>query len=132
MKYSIRGFTLLEIMIVVAILGLLTAIATPGVIKARSRAREGHCQNNMRTIAHAVEQYTIEYNIATNTTINIYDDVIMPATDDRIPELYIPKYLRCPEADMTYGTAGVNNSNMNVTCPVTAADKSHGTYGDII
>ena len=132
MNYRYKGFTLLEIMIVVAIIGLLTAIATPGIIQARSRAREGQCHNNMRIIAQAIEQYTIEFNIGRDRDIQPYNNIIMPVADHQVPELFIPKYLKCPENNMTYGFSEINNYSLNVTCPVTTADKSHGTYGDII
>ena len=123
-----RGFTLVEIMIVVAIIGLLVAIGVPGFIKARDNARRNTCWNNMRVIAHAVQQYTIDNNIASNTNVALYDGTIMPSSDIRDPDLYVPNYLRCPEANATYG-GPVNNSNLNVTCP--ASSNSHGTFGDL-
>ena len=55
------GFTLVEIMIVVAIIGLLAAIAVPSFMKARDNARKSACINNLRQIQSAKDQYATEY-----------------------------------------------------------------------
>ena len=55
-----KGFTLVEIMIVVAIIGLLAAIAVPSFLKARDSARRNACISNMRMIADAKDQYVLE------------------------------------------------------------------------
>jgi prepilin-type N-terminal cleavage/methylation domain-containing protein len=125
-----HGFTLVEIMIVVAIIGLLVAIGIPGFVHARTNARKSTCYNNMRVIAHALQQYALDNGIASDVNCALYDDTIMPATDSRNPDLYIPNYLRCPESNASYG-GPVNNTNLNVTCPVLVDDASHGTYGDL-
>jgi prepilin-type N-terminal cleavage/methylation domain-containing protein len=55
-----QGFTLVEIMIVVAIIGLLAAIAIPSFLKARDSARRTACINNLRNIDGAKDQYALE------------------------------------------------------------------------
>lgn len=64
------GFTLVEIMIVVAIIGLLAAIAIPNFVKARTTAQKNACINNLRQMDGAKEQYALESKIATGTTVD--------------------------------------------------------------
>jgi len=57
-----RGFTLIEIMIVVAIIALLAAIATSNILRARKRAQAAKILDDLRTIDGALDQYAIEFN----------------------------------------------------------------------
>jgi prepilin-type N-terminal cleavage/methylation domain-containing protein len=67
------GFTLVEIMIVVAIIALLAAIAVPGFLRARKRSQASRILNDLRLIDSAVDQYAIETNKASGATVNTVD-----------------------------------------------------------
>ena len=69
-SHKSRGFTLVEIMIVVAIIGLLAAIAIPNFIRARQTSQTNACINNLRIIDAAKQQWGLEtgqQNTATPT-----------------------------------------------------------------
>ena len=68
-RKSQKGFTLVEIMIVVAIIGILIAIAVPGFVKARTQSRLKSCQENLTKIDGAKEQYALENNKTTGAAV---------------------------------------------------------------
>src|SRR5213595_2478707 len=68
-----KGFTLVEIMIVVAIIALLSAIAVPGFLRARKRSQSSRILNDLRMIDSAVDQYAIETNRRTGDTVAVAD-----------------------------------------------------------
>ena len=67
------GFTLVEIMIVVAIIALLAAIAVPGVLRARKRSQASRIINDLRLIDSAVDQYAIETNKTSGSQVLVAD-----------------------------------------------------------
>ena len=101
------GFTLVEIMIVVAIIALLAAIAVPGFLRARKRSQASKILNDLRMIDAAVDQYAIETNRTTgfvvavtdwtnyvkknsilyNTGANLFGTAYGPQTVDTIPQV---------------------------------------------
>ena len=70
-KRSRAGFTLVEIMIVVAIIALLAAIAVPGFLRARKRSQASKVLNDLRLIDSAVDQYAIENNKKAGDTLSV-------------------------------------------------------------
>lgn len=74
-KFSIgrRGFTLVEIMIVVAIIALLAAVGIPGFLRARKRSQASRIINDLRLIDSAVDAYAIENNKSTGFPVIVTD-----------------------------------------------------------
>ena len=67
------GFTLVEIMIVVAIIALLAAIAVPNFLRARKRSQATKILEDLRVIDAAIDQYAIETNKPTGTNLSFND-----------------------------------------------------------
>ena len=67
------GFTLVEIMIVVAIIALLAAIAVPNFLRARKRSQATRILEDLRIIDSAIDQYAIENNKAGGDNVNWTD-----------------------------------------------------------
>jgi prepilin-type N-terminal cleavage/methylation domain-containing protein len=65
-----QGFTLVEIMIVVAIVGLLAALAVPGFVKARKQSQGRRTMNDCRQQDAAIDQWSVNSGIADGTTVD--------------------------------------------------------------
>ena len=68
---SKKGFTLVEIMIVVVIIGLLAAMAIPAFQKVRATSQDKAITNNLRQYASAAQQYMLQYGATQATYANI-------------------------------------------------------------
>jgi prepilin-type N-terminal cleavage/methylation domain-containing protein len=93
-----RGFTLLEIMIVVGIIATLLAVAVPHFVKARSNSYAKTCQSNLKNILGAKERWAMENNQGSSST---------PAMDDLV-QLYLKSTPVCP-AGGTYTVSDMSN-----------------------
>jgi len=107
-----QGFTLVEIMIVVVIIGLLAAMAIPAFNKVRLQSRVKAVTNNLRQVASAAQQYMLDKGV----TVVTASQLIGTATDD---------YLRTisPIGQENYATITVDQT----TSQISATDAAFGT-----
>ncbi len=70
-KKDEKGFTLIELMIVIAIIGILAAIAIPQFSAYRTKAYNSSAQSDVRNIATAQEAYFVDYSTYTGTVGNL-------------------------------------------------------------
>jgi prepilin-type N-terminal cleavage/methylation domain-containing protein len=101
MKRNNKGFTLVELMVVLLIIGILVAIAIPIYNKTQENAQERACQANLRTIDGAVAQYCA----ATGTdpeTIGDPSSITIDNNSDLVKEKYLKEAPKCPKTKDNY------------------------------
>jgi prepilin-type N-terminal cleavage/methylation domain-containing protein len=112
------AFTLVEIMIVVAIIGLLAAIAIPNFIKARATAQQNACINNLRQIDAAINEWALETGQSNGDSVGAVSTVsayIKVNSNGSVPG--------CP-ANGTYSVGNVGD-NPQVKCSLSTLSTPH-------
>jgi prepilin-type N-terminal cleavage/methylation domain-containing protein len=110
------AFTLVEIMIVVAIIGLLAAIAIPNFVKARENSQINACIANLKQIDGAIQTWALEQKKNTGDTI--------VATEIFGANNYIRVEAFCPSGTASYAVTTVGAA-AQVTCPNVATNPKH-------
>lgn len=106
------GFTLVEIMIVVAIIGLLAAIAIPNFVKARTSAQTNACIANLKQIQGAIEQWALETKASPDDPVTLTQ--ISGGSDKHIAK-EINNGLDCPGG----GQYSVSDISTDPACTIT-------------
>jgi prepilin-type N-terminal cleavage/methylation domain-containing protein len=105
------GFTLVEIMIVVAIIALLAAIAIPNFVRARATSQANACINNLRQIDGAVQQWALENKQAPGASVS-YTDV----------QGYLKNSVICPSGGTTFANSySISTVTNKPSCRIGAA-----------
>ena len=104
-----KSFTLIELLIVIAIISILAAMLLPALSQSREKAKTIKCASNLRQLGQAIEMYT-----------NDWDDYLMPYKTNVDADWYLP---------LAPYTDDVTASKLRYSCPSTAPGDTYGQIG---
>lgn len=115
-RHKKHGFTLVEILIAIAIIAILSAIMVPNYSKSRSNANFVSCKQNLRNIAAALETYATDHD-------GVYPDYLAELTDSSYPYLKVMPF--CKECG---DPSSYEQGYEKATAPNTFTVRCKGTY----
>ena len=95
MKHLQKGFTLVEIMVVIAVISIVVAIAAPTWLRQRAISQAAVCQENLSKIDQSMEQYALEHRLPSGSPINFPADLVQP-NGVPVGEGYLKRTPSCP------------------------------------
>ncbi len=101
MRKKRKGFTLIELMIVIAIIAILAAVLVPNFMRAREASRLTACKSNLKNLSTGIETYSNDF------------DGLYPSTQQHITSFmnnYMQKPILCPTREMYVG--------IDIVCPM--------------
>lgn len=113
-----KGFTLIELMVVVVIIGILSSIAIPKFTSIKEQANEAACRCNLRSLGSAEALYYAQHNVFANIG-NLSSSEVMGNAH----------LLECPTGGINYTVVLVDNT-FSIPCP--NADPNHGSIDDCL
>jgi len=135
MKRRKKGFTLIELMIVIAIIAILAAVLVPNFMRAREASRLTACKSNLKSLSTAMETYSNDWDgmYPGGTVAGTIEDAGNntanggPAGAVSFRRDYVGKRIACPTARSTdYRiTIGAGGITYIVNCPSTHTDVDH-------
>ena len=126
MKRMYKGFTLIEMMVVITIIIILMGLLMPALGRARKKARKIECMNNLRQIGIALNEYALDSNGNYPQDLNILtnNDIYLPSTDDNND--LTPDILMCPMGSNYIYNCVTNESELTSTYQWIVCPANHG------
>jgi general secretion pathway protein G len=113
-----RGFTLVELLIVVTILGILAAVVTTSLVGLTATAKTNACAEELRTVQTAMDALMAKNNLTSVTAKAVADNVMTTVVDPGSGDALSPEYVRqaTTKGDYSWNAAGLVSAGAGGDC----------------